>query len=282
MNQIDRRSFLKSMVLTALGAPPRLASVPPPSPLRGQPQTAHILQGHDLSGWETLVGDGIYAAPGVSPVVQADIETDHAGTFSELRANTRQRRIMAHNITLNTIVTDTALSVIHHCSYDFRLPYLPQTTNTEMNAQTLEGGISIWDGQTTRRRYSIFYQWILNPYWERFREVSTWTGRAGGSWQTVGTLAVDTEWHHVSMTLDVQQQTTAVRIDGVPYPSSLAVTRAPETWGSEVAASLTTEIISIYPGETASGALHRAHFRDWTWKWEPYNSCRVFLPMVVQ
>src|SRR3990172_6962638 len=51
-------------------------------------------QGSDLEGWEVVVGDGIYNAPGEAPVNADDIESENYGGYSEIRANIQTRRVM--------------------------------------------------------------------------------------------------------------------------------------------------------------------------------------------
>jgi hypothetical protein len=235
-------------------------------------------QGRDLSGWEIALGDALYARAGEDPVALDDIKTVHTGNYSELYANVRRRVIMAHNITFERIVEDKALHYIHTAMFEFRLPYLPVADETAgLNAQTLEGGLFIWDGGGTRLDYGIAFQWGLNP-WDRFGEVRTWTDINGGRWAAVGHLAPDTGWHELKMAIDYPRQTTALWIDNQHYLTRYTATPKPETWGTETAARLQVEIVSIYPEPAGLRAMHAVRFRDWTWDWE-----RVYcasLPMV--
>jgi hypothetical protein len=225
-------------------------------------------QGRDLSGWEVVLGDALYARAGEDPVTLDDIDTVHAGSYSELYANVRRRVIMAHNITFKRIVDDEAFQHIHTATFPFRLPYLPVADeNADLNAQTLEGGLFVWDGGGTRLDYGIAFQWGLNP-WDRFGEVRAWTDANGGEWAAVGHLEPDTEWHEVKMAIDYPRQTTALWIDNAHYMTRYTATPKPETWGTETAARLQVEIVSIYPEPRGLRAMHRAQFRDWTWDWE--------------
>ena len=252
-------------------------------------QIANFIQdkefgGSDFSGWETVLGDGIYAAPGEGPLDESDVETIHYGNHSELRANVQPRNIMAHNITYKRIIDENAFEYIYTGGYQFRLPYMPATDNQELNGQTLEGGMFVWDGGDTRLDYGLAFQWMLNPFGDNdfnIGDLRCWTDIDGEKWQTVGHLPPDTNWHTVLMVLDVRRQTTALTIDGDHFPCRFTATPKPATWGTETAPGLQAEIISMYPGEQGFGTLHKAEFRDWFWKWEHYTSCEIYLPAVI-
>lgn len=280
----SRRNFMKlagaSVLGTVIHASQTRADV---TPAVTSPNT-RTYQGADFSGWDVVVGDGVYAAPGEPPVSGDDIETVHHGNYSELRANIQQRRVMAHNITFKRMVEEDALNFIYYGGYKFRLPYLPATTNTDMNAQTLEGGMFIWDGGDTRLDYGLAFQWMLNPWGGSdfaFGDVRCWTDLNGGSWQKVGSLPPDTAWHELQMVFDFGRKTTALAIDGTYFPSRFTATQKSDEWGTETAPGIQAEILSIYPGEAGSGALHKAEFKDWYWIWEPTHACAAFLPVMV-
>lgn len=283
MNSNSRRQFLKmagAAVLTGTVAS-RAQQV-----ATGQGKSAREYSGPNLEGWEVVVGDGLYTAPGEDDVTLEDIETVHFGTYSELRANIRQRDIMAHNITFKRLNDDAAFDFIHVCGFKFRLPYLPTHDNSEMNAQTIEGGLFIWDGSNSRLDYGLAFQWIINPWSDLpeppFGTLQCWTSRGTGTWQPVGTMEPDTEWHDIFFVFDWRNQTTAMVIDGTHYPVQFTTTSRPDNWGPETAARLQVEIISIYPGPTGNGALHKAEVKDWFWSWEPYGGYQTFLPTVVK
>lgn len=240
--------------------------------------------GVNLAGWQIAVGDGVYTAPGEDDVSLQDIETVHFDTYSELRANIRQRDVMAHNITYRSLVDESAFDFIHRCGYKFRLPYLPAPDNEVMNAQTIEGGLFIWDGSDTRLDYGLAFQWILNP-WSGppeppFGTLQCWTSRGDGAWQPVAMMEPDTEWHEIVFLLECRRETTAMLIDGIHYPVQFTTTAKPENWGTETAARLQVEIISIYPGPTGDGKLHKAEVKDWFWHWAPHTGYQTFLPAV--
>jgi len=230
------------------------------------------MQGADLFGWETALGDGLWSAPGQAGVDMADIATDHRTTHSELRANVSQRGVMAHNITFRRDINPMHLSTIHATSYDFAMPYLPSPSAWPDNAQTLEGGFFVWDGATSRKDYGIAFQWILNPWMSSFGEIRTWTGTNGGEWATSGHLAPDTNWHTAEFIVDVVAETTALVIDDVTLPVALAATEKPSSWGTEVAARLQTEAISLWPGSNPNPPSHRAQFRNWSWSCIPHST----------
>ena len=244
----------------------------------GQQPATQVYQGANFAGWEVTLGDALYAAPGEAPVSQSDIETLHYDGYSELRANIQRRRIMAHNITLKRINDELAFTYIHACRYHFRLPYLPATDNLDVNAQTIEGGLFVWDGGNTRLDYGLAFQWLLNPWMSNFGEMRCWTDRNGGEWQAVDRMTPDTTWHVIDFVIDFEQQTTAIRLDGKHIPSCFTATPKPADWGSETAARLQAEIISLYPGSVDAQALHRAEFKDWRWQWESQTMCHTYLP----
>lgn len=267
-----RRDFLKVSSIALLSF---LTSAPAEHSL-----SPRRYEGPNFVGWEVVVGDRIYAAPGEPPVGISDIETIHYSTHSELRANIHRRRIMAHNITFKRIIDGNAFEYVHTSGFKFRLPYLPSTDNFDLNAQTLEGGIFVWDGSGTRLDHGVGFQWILNPWMNTFGEIRIWTEVNGGQWESVGYLAPDTRWHEIRIVIDFRRETTLVKIDDTCYPSCLSRTPKPETWGPETAARLQAEIISVYPEPSGIRAMHKAEFKDWVWEWEPQNTHCVFLPFI--
>lgn len=276
---INRRDFLKliSTVIANSYVDGRQLSYVQVVPV-AIPLTTIVYQGSNLSEWEITLGDAIYARSGEPPVSLSDIETVDEVSYSELRANIQRRIIMAHNITFKKFVDVEAFEFIHTCIYKFRLPYLPlPDVNADMNAQTLEGGIFIWDGGGTRLDYGIAFQWGLNP-WSGFGDIRTWTNTNGGEWVLVGQLTPDTQWHEAKMVVDFHKETTTLLIDEVPYLAQYSATPKPATWGTETAARLQAEIVSIYPEPSGFHALHKAQFKDWSWMWE--RTYRVFLPFV--
>lgn len=253
-----------------------------------RPQSPHAgtwrrYRGSNLKGWEVVLGDALYACPTEPPVALSDIETVHFDTYSELRANIVPRAIMAHNITFLRIIDLKALQTFHTCGFKFRIPFTPtQDANAIMNAQTFEGGIFIWDGANTRLDHGMAFQWGLNP-WDRFEEMRIWTGT---SWQSVGKLVFAKEptsdgskWYDVKMLLDPDRETTALLFDGVHFATQYSKTTKPADWGTEMAARLQAEIISVdpRPGCTIK-ASHKAQVKDWYWEWEYLN--RVSIPTI--
>lgn len=265
---MDRRRFLElagvataaSVGATALMAPAASAD------------EIVTMQGSDMLGWETHLGDGVWAAPGQDWLRSTDIRTDHHGTHSELQANVGQRRVMAHNITFRRDINPMHLTTIHATSYEFALPYLPSTSAWPDNAQTVEGGFFVWDGATSRRDYGAAFQWILNPWMSSFGEIRTWTDVDGGQWTTSGYLAPDMGWHSAEVIVDMVSQTSALVIDGERIPVAFSATPKPDNWGPEIAARLQTEVISLWPGGNPNPPRHRAQFRNWSWSCIPHNA----------
>jgi len=232
--------------------------------------------GSDLSGWKRCLGDGIFTASGEVPVNAGDIDTLNFGSYSELQANIHTRRIMAHNITTRRIRDRQGLNYRFRSSFQFSLPYLPEKGNYDLNAQTLEGGMFVWDGAVTRLDYGLAFQWMLNPGGTVDAEFGTmrcWTSSGAGRWENVGYLEPDTAWHTVRLFFDIREQTTYFTIDDQHYPTCFTAIPKPASWGREIAPGLQMEIISLFPGERGRGALHKAEFKDWIWTWEPYGAC---------
>ncbi|MEA3337418.1 MAG: hypothetical protein U9R25_16080 [Chloroflexota bacterium] len=277
---IQRRGFLKLSATAMAGA---LIAQHPDTGLAApstRSPSGDQFSGINLAGWDIVVGDAIYAAPRVDPVTIDDIETVHFPEFSELRANIHLRRIMAHNITFKKRIADNVFDFVHTFGYKFRLPYMPSTSNPTLNPQTIEGGMGLWDGSDTRLDYGTGFQWYINPWGPDAGAIQSWTDIDGGSWAKVGNMPLDTAWHQVRITLDVRRETTALVIDGTHYLCRFNGTPKPATWGTERAATIAAEIVSLYPGESHPGALHKAEFKDWFWIWKPYNQRTIFLPTV--
>jgi hypothetical protein len=264
---MQRREFIKLVGATVAGGATLYdwATSQAAQEVPGQ----RVYQAADLSGWEMVLGDGLYTAPNQPPITLDDISTTHWGDRSELRANRWQRGVMAHNITFKRFIDSGALAFTHLCDFAFRLPFVPATNSWPTNAQTLEISLAIWDGGATRLDYTMALQWILNPWLSSFGAIRCWTNSNGGAWQRVGSLTPDTNWHTVSLVFNYQQQSTAMVIDGQSYLSAFAGTAKPATWGTEMAARLGAEIISIYPGANSTAPYHIAEFKNWRWVWLP-------------
>ncbi|WP_338256757.1 hypothetical protein [Dictyobacter halimunensis] len=234
-----------------------------------QNMTTHHYGGKNFAGWDTVVGDGIYAAPGEAPVSTSDIETDNLPDYSLLQANIQRRVIMAHNITYKKIIDSQALTAAHEVGYTFRLPYLPSTSNTSENAQTLEGGLFVWDGANTRLDYGAAFQWRLNPWAPDFGKLYAWQANAdAGHWAEIGYLKPDTAWHHLEIRLDIQARQAILNVDNIQDTSAFSSVTKPADWGTEVAARLQAEIISIDPRPSNQiRALHQGEFKNWHWNW---------------
>ena len=158
---------------------------------------------------------------------------------------------------------------------------MPSTSNTDWNGQTVEGGLSLWDGRTTRSKYEVMFQWIVNPYWQ-FSELFRWTGTTDRGWQRVGFIPVDANWHQLRIMADFQNGTASMMIDGNPFESGIGVSPGPQEWGTEIAATIQAEIISIDPGGYDKGAMHKAEVKNWNWIWETASASTVFLPSVAK
>ncbi len=268
-----RREFLKIAGASAAGSIALLQWAEEKVALAASNQL--VYQGTDLTGWAVALGDGLYSAPGQSSVTEADIATSNFGAHSALQANIQHRGIMAHNITYQQQVDSGAFDYVHLCEYEFRLPYMPTTSNWELNAQTVEMSCFIWDGTATQTDYGLAVQWILNPWMSSFGDIRVWMSSnnaaqpISGAWHSVGHLDVDTNWHSIKMAIDYQYQTTSLMIDGQHYLSSFSGTPKPATWAAQTVARLGAEIISLYPGNSSSAPTHQAEVRNWKWHWIP-------------
>lgn len=279
--QFARRRFLQLAGTAIAGA---LSAAHPLVVQAAQdiPGQAIAYAGTDLDDWAVVVGDGIWVADGELPVSRADIATVNLGDFSELRANLAGRRVEAHNITHQSVIDANAPQYVHTIEYDFRVPYVPTKDYAgNLNAQTMEGGIGLWDGKTTRLKYGVGFQWGLNPY-SGFGDLRCWTGTYGEGWQLAGHLEPDTEWHHLRIVADFMSDSASLSIDGRLFSSVIGKCPAPAGWGEEVSVGPSAEIISIYPGESGRGALHVGQVRNWVWYWEPRTTSRLYLPSVVR
>ena len=241
--------------------------------------------GSDLAGWRVTLGDGIYAAPGEAPVSIEDIQTQHDGALSEVRANIRRRRIMAHNITYRRERDDLALEYAHSFTCAFRLPYMPSVDNVDENGQTMDAGLFVWDGVNTMTDWGMAFQWGLNPR-ERFGEIRVSVeGVNAAAWEPVGYFQPDTEWHTFEMVVDYPtllqnpELSPTLRIDETYFPSHFVGIF--KRWPVAISAGIQVEAISIYPGTTMDGALHRVEFKDWRWRWVDLEQRQYYLPMIL-
>lgn len=225
-----------------------------------------VVGGTDLSGWQTVVGDGLWVGPGQAPVTLADISTQHLGSHSVLAANVGKRGVMAHNI---TFVRRSALphrNLLHTAEVEFRLPQLPTTSNWSYNAQTLEVGLFVWDGPDTRTDYGIAIQWVLNPWVPEFGSIRVWSqNQAGPAWKAVDTLVPDTDWHHLALLYRPDTSNATLRIDNDPIAIDETITNKHDDWGTTIDGRFQVEIVSVWPGSNASVPAHRAEFRNWSW-----------------
>lgn len=213
----------------------------------------------DLTGWASVVGDGVYAAPGQAPVDAADIAVDHLGGYSRLRANIRERGVMAHVIAYRRRTGAQQMRVVQRGAYAFRLPFVPSRSGGTLNAQTVEGGLFVWDGTLD---HGTAFQWVLNPWSADFGRIQVW---AGERWRAVGYRRPDTAWHRVVFEVDPAGRTSKLLLDGKRLPVSWSSTTK-SGWDRAVAARLQVEAISLHPGENATRApRHEVHVRDWSW-----------------
>ncbi len=228
-------------------------------------QTIRRFKSANLNGWETVVGDGLYLARGESTVKDADIATINCGEFSEMLANLQRRRVMAHNITFKRIHDDKALEYIHTYGLKFRLPFKPAMDITQMNGETVEFSIFVWDGKNTRTDYGAGFQWKVNP-WDggSLGLVNYWKDEA---WAPLAKLNLDNEWHDLRFVVNFKTSQTLMVIDGVSYPLQMSKTKKSSDWSNEISARVSAEIISLYPGSEEVRVIHQLEVKDWYWNW---------------
>lgn len=246
--------------LRAGGGPvfePDLAPLPRKAPIA-------VLSGRNLDEWPVVVGDGIHAAEGEAPVGSDDIVTDNLSYHSVLRANVERRAIMAHNITYMPVWANSALDRHHFARYRFRLPHELTTDNRDFSAQTIEGGLFVWDGAGERLEHGVGFQWTVNPWSEKYGHLKIWTKEG---WLQAGHLEADREWHTVSFTLDPANQLGQICLDDHCVGNVYTRFEKPDSWGSEISARLQVEIISLDPGNGSTAPEHQAEVRDWVWEW---------------
>jgi hypothetical protein len=230
--------------------------------------------GVNLEGWNMVVGDGLYAAPGETPININDIETNHYEDASVLKANVQRRIIMAHNINYKPISDPEITNYIHTVGYEFKLPYLPSTPDPDQAGQTLEGGFFIWDGADTRLDYGAAFQWIVNPWSSDYGKIFTWRANEAGArfWQPVGFLQPDTNWHRVDINIDIRNKLATLRIDDTVIVDNEAFAQEVKPdFDNDVTGRLQAEVISVEP--RPNNEIRRYHsgaFRNWYWQWQSY------------
>ena len=259
----NRRDFLKlSSALLAGG----LASQKSVAVQADSVKAPILYQGPSLAGWTVTLGDALYPPGGVD---ESDIGTQHFPGYSEVRANIKRRVIMAHNITYKNITEPNAFNYIHTCSVSFRLPYVPvQDPTATLNGQTVEGGIFIWDGPSTRLDYGMGFQWFVNPWGDGNLPpgaLRVWNGKG---WIRVGQMAVDTNWHALKMVVDFKRKSTLLLIDNKYQLSRFSKTAKDPSWGNTVDARFQLEGVSIYPEPDNLKAMHRVQYKNWKWLWD--------------
>ncbi len=226
--------------------------------------------GSDLTGWDLVIGDGVWTGPGQAPVGPDDIALAHTGALSELAANVQRRGVMAHAIAFRRYLDLHRLALRHTAEIEFRLPDLPTTSNWEYNAQTLEMGLFVWDGPDTRLDHGMAVQWVLNPWVPEFGEIRAWSmTEQGPVWLPVGSLTPDTAWHRMYIDYKPGSGLARLELDGHRIDVAETLTAKAAHWGTTIDARLQAEIVSVWPGPNPSVPSHRAEFRNWAWTATP-------------
>ncbi|MBN1428359.1 MAG: hypothetical protein JXB07_08235 [Anaerolineae bacterium] len=241
----------------------------PQQPEISTPPAPHIYSGANLTGWQTVVGDAQFACPDEPPITLGDIQTLHYSDHSALEANIQPRAVMAHNITFKRVIDDSAFDYVHTFSFGFRLPHeLLPDVGASYSAETFEGGIFIWDGSQTRLDYGAAFQWVLNP-WSNTGKIYQWDE---DQWVELGYLPLDTDWHDLTLIVDYPREEGILVIDDISYAIDVTTVTKPMSWGTETAARIQLEAISVYPGQSCMKAKHQVEIKDWQWQWEPAQS----------
>ncbi len=248
---INRRTFLRLSTFASLGL------VLPPKP------TGMLLGGLNLNGWQTMLGDGVWCEADDRAAGLSDIETVHKPAYSELWANVHRRNVMAHNITVKKIARQDIFNYSHSARVRFRLPYLPARSNHDLNGQTIEGGLFLWDG-IQRRALGVGFQWLVNPWLEQAGDVRIWLG---DRWSKIGSMPLNTQWHTVSLAVDVQAGMGELALGDKLRVNVLSSSEKPKSWTSQNVAMLQCEIVSLFPGSASISARHSTQFADWHWSW---------------
>ncbi|MEV8510416.1 hypothetical protein AB0368_37070 [Actinoplanes sp. NPDC051475] len=257
---------LLSLLGTAVAASVA-ATVGLTSPATASPVVT-VSSGADLTGWQTVLGGSTFAATGQAAVTGADVAVENRSDYSSLRSNVARRGVMADALSYKRVSGDKMMNTIHRAVYSFQLPSVPSMAGGALNAQTVEGGLFVWDGAVTRLDNGIAFQWVLNPWLPNFGQLRVWSDANGGAWIPAGYLKPDTAWHSVRFAVDPLHQASELTIDG----TSLAApyTKSPKaSWGTDVSARLQVEAISLWPGSAATSApTHEVLVKDWSWTQE--------------
>lgn len=254
---------------------PLLTDTPAATPSPTSTPSAELsFKGTTLEGWETKLGDALYAGAGVSPVTRADITTlQHTTEYSELVANVNERAgIMAHNITMlrrryNT-KQEVPFSYLHTARYYVNVP-------TRDTGQSVEGHISMYDGQGVlgirKAEYIVAWQWVLNP-WAEFGWLRTPTNSdtpSTAKWINREKIPVDTNWHKVELSLSLTKGT--IRFDALELQTT-PIVLIHNDWGREVSSWIAVETISLWPGDNGQGGKkHLAYYKDWSLTLKPLS-----------
>ncbi|MEV8509466.1 hypothetical protein AB0368_32185 [Actinoplanes sp. NPDC051475] len=264
-NRNGQRRFL-SLLGTAVAAG-MAATVGLASPAMASPAET-VGAGSDLSGWETVVGGGTFAAAGQASVTSADVAAENRRSYTSLRSNVGHRGVMADALAYKRMTGATMMNVVHRAGYSFQLPSVPSTAGGSRNAQTVEGGLFVWDGAKSKVDNGTAFQWVLNPWVSNFGQLRVWSSANGGSWVPAGYLKPDTAWHTVTFQVNPVAQKVELTVDGGVLPATY--TKMPKaSWGTDVSARLQVEAISLWPGSAATSAPeHEVWIKDWNWTQE--------------
>ncbi|MCH7563373.1 MAG: hypothetical protein IH968_06055 [Gemmatimonadetes bacterium] len=230
-------------------------------------------EGPNISTWEFAFGDGNIPPDATS--TEADYTVSHVDSMSTITVNSRQRPdVGLHGIYLLRRETDAALTAKMTYSIQFRLPDAVSIAAHQAGnptGQTIDMTLFSWDGKTSRRDYGFAISIITNPYFQT-GHVRYWVTDAdgNGSWEDTGVvLDLDTEWHTVELSVDPVSDSGVAKIDEAIVVTAPRAKEAKPTFGDDVTARVSVEVISVDPGSDNGGRSARLQVRNWSWIWSP-------------
>jgi hypothetical protein len=148
---------------------------------------------------------------------------------------------------------------VYSYSGQFNLPITPTASVSQMeNAQAIHMMIQLWDGrnalyQSNKTTLEGAIYWNLNAWTSDFGHILVYTGGSPLVLVDTGiTATVDINWHRFELVVDLEnQEYVSITVDGKSQDlSHLDLARVPQTWGNELALSITTESLATWPGPT--------------------------------
>jgi hypothetical protein len=79
----------------------------------------------------------------------------------------------------------------------------------------------------------------------------------------------DNEWHRFEARVDHNRNNASLWIDGEIISAAYTRRTKPDSWGTETAARLQVEAISLDPGSAMAAPMQTVDVRNWTWDLVP-------------